>query len=294
MWFYLALLSAFFNGLSNVARRTHGSLAQPAELSWWTVVFSLPLTIGLVVIDHGQRWTGGSFLWSVILSAVISTLAGVFQFRAYKYGDASSVSPIANFLPVFMVITSFLLFGTLPSLLGFTGIIIAVAGVYYSSVSGKHQLVHPLRQVFKNKGSRAMLIWALLISVSTALIQPALKSATPAIIMLIQQLVSFTLLSVYLLCRPATVKMRTKRGEKVIRRWGWHIAAISIFATLAVLFQYQAMHTKEASYVLAVKRLDVLFTVLLAGLFLRERHIMQRFKGSVLAIVGVIIILFAR
>ncbi len=289
MWFYLALLSAFFGACSNMARRTHGSLAQPAELSWWTGLFGFPLGIGLLLIGPRPLYTSYGFILPVIVSGIMNTVAGTLQFRAYSKADASVVSPIANLMPVLLIGTSFLLLGILPGWGGFVGILFIVAGVYYSSVSGKHQLLHPLKQLFHNKGSRAMLGTVLIWSFTTILAKVSLRSATPALVMIAQLAVSLICLSVYLLLQPR--KKRLRHGEKVIRTWGWHILAISVFATLAVFFQYQAISmVANPSYVLAVKRVDVLITILFAGFFLREKHILKRFEGSLIALVGIVII----
>lgn len=292
MWFYYALLSAFFNAIGNIARRTHGSLADPAELSWWTLLFSLPLGLGLLLISNQPYFTGMEWLVPTIASGFLNTIASVMQFKAYKLADASAVSPITNFLPLLLVVTSFLMLGVVPGRGGFVGIVFVVAGVYYSSVSGKHSLSHPLKQIFKNKGSRAMLGTILLWSVSTNLDRIALRHASPAFITVSQQVLILTFLSLYLLAQPR--RRRLKRGERVLHRWGWHIVAMSVFVTLAVFFQTQAIAIIEPSYALAVKRLDVLFTVLFAGLFLHERHIMKRFAGSAIAATGVVIIYLFR
>lgn len=155
MWFLLAVLSAFFNGLTNVARRTHGSLAEPAELAWWTMVLSLPLGLGLLLSDKQPIHLSWSFVLPSLAASGIGIYAGIQQFKAYKYGDASAISPISNLLPVVMVGISLVLLGTVPSPLGLAGILIAVAGVYYSSVSGEHSLFVPIRQLFTHRGSRA-------------------------------------------------------------------------------------------------------------------------------------------
>lgn len=290
MWFYLALLSAFFNSLSNIARRTHGSLAQPAELAWWTLLFGMPLGLGLLLTSHGPYFTSKAFIIPMLLTALLNTVATVMQFRAYKLSDASIVSPIANLLPILLILTSFIFLGVLPGWGGVIGILFVVSGVYYSSVSGKHDLFHPLQQIFKNQGSRAMLATVALWSVSTTIEKVALRYAIPAFLLVTQAAIMFICLSLYLLSKPR--KKRMKRGEQVIRKWGWHIAAIAVFATLAVYFQLQAITMIDPSYVIAVKRLDVLFTVLFAGFFLHEKHILRRFQGSVLALLGVIIIYF--
>lgn len=288
MWFYLALLSAFFNALGNVARRTHGSLAQPAELTWWTLLFSLPLAVGLLLISSEPYYTSHDFLLPSVVAGVMGCFSAVLQFRAYKLSDASVVSPITNLLPVLLIVTSFLILGTFPNLPGLIGILFVVAGVYYSSVSGKHDLFHPLQQMFKSSGARAMLLTILLWSVSTVLEKIALNSASPAFVMFIVVITMFTGISFYLLLQPQ--RHRLKHGEKVLYKWGWHIAAIAVFVTLSTMFQLQALSMIDPSYVLSVKRLDVLITVLFSGLFLHERHILKRFKGSAIALVGVLII----
>ena len=289
MWLYYGLLSAFFNAIANIARRTHGSLAQPAELSWWALLFGLPPSIGLLMVSNTPAYTSYGFVVPALIGGLLNTFASVYQYRAYKLADASLVSPIANFLPLLMVGTSFLMLGVLPGWGAFAGIILVVCGVYYSSVSGKHALTHPLKQMFRNRGSRAMLITVVIWSITANLDRIALRSASPSFLQLLGGVIIFTLLSLYLLSQPQ--HKRFLRGEKVLRKWGWHIAAISLFAMLAVFFQLHAVAlVSNPSYVLAVKRLDVLMTILFAGLFLREKHILKRFKGAVIAAIGVALI----
>jgi drug/metabolite transporter (DMT)-like permease len=289
MWLYFALLSALLSGFANIARRTHGSLAQPAELSWWLYLFGLPLGFGMLLISNQPHFTSYAFILPMVAVSILYTAAGIFQFRAYKFADASLVSPIANFLPLFLILTSFIGLGVLPGWGGLVGIILVVFGVYYTSVSGKHALSHPLKQLLRNRGSRAMMLTVVTWSIADVLEKIALNSASPAFLILCQSAISFGLLSGYLLLQPQ--RKRLKRGEKVMKRWGWHIAAISVFAFLSTFFQLQSMdNVSNPSYVLAVKRIDVLVTVLFAGLFLREKHILKRFEGSLVAIAGVALI----
>ena len=136
-----------------------------------------------------------------------------------------------------------------------------------------------------------MMLWVIVTSIVVVFVTIALKSASPSFLLLYIQVIGWVILSVYLLCRPQRDRM--KHGENVLQKWGWHIAAISLFSTSALFFQYQAMNLVDPSYVMSVKRMDVLMTVLLAGLFLHEKHILQRFRGSVIAVIGVVIILVA-
>jgi drug/metabolite transporter (DMT)-like permease len=229
MWFFFALLSAFFNSFSNIARRTHGSLAQPSELSWWSLLISLPLGLGFLIASHGPLYTSNSFIFPSLVTSVLTCFSGILQFRAYKYGDASEITPISNLLPILLILSSFLILGAVPKIGGIIGILFIVAGVYYSSVNGKHKLSHPFKQLIKKEGSRAMLYCVMIWAVATVFQKIALESASPAFLLLLNQITVFTFISVYLLARPQA--RRFSRGRSVLRKWGWHIAAISVFTT---------------------------------------------------------------
>jgi len=296
MWFYFSLVSALMSGFGNIARRTHGSLAEPAELSWWSFLIGMPLGFGLLLVSDQPYYTSHAFIAPMLITCLLNSFANVMQYKAYKYGDASLISPITNFLPIMLLFTSFLILGVVPSWGGLIGVILVVAGVYYTSVSGKHALHHPLRQIFRNRGSRAMLITVVLWSIGNIFEKISLRTVSPAFLTAFQAVITFSFISTYLLFKlKLSGKKRIKRGEQVMRRWGWHIAAISVFGTLGAFFQFHAVAlVSNPSYPLAVKRLDVLFTVVLAGLFLREKHIFKRFQGALIAVLGVAIIYIAR
>jgi len=121
-------------------------------LAWWSLLFSLPLTVGFVLISHERLYTSFDFVIPGGIASVLSCFGGVLLFRAYKYADASVVCPLTNLLPIAMVPTTFIFTGQLPAPLGFVGILLVVAGVYYSSVSGKHSLSHPFGQIYEEQG----------------------------------------------------------------------------------------------------------------------------------------------
>src|SRR5437870_201018 len=115
MWFYFSLLSALFSGFGNIARRTHGSLASPAELSWWCFLIGLPLGFGLLLTSNQPWYTSHAFIIPMVLCCFLNSIANVLQFKAYKLAEASLVSPINNLLPLFLLATSFLFLGTAPT-----------------------------------------------------------------------------------------------------------------------------------------------------------------------------------
>lgn len=287
MWFFYALLSALTNSVQTIGRRTHGSVARPTELSWWTMVISLPFSVIILLLARPPYWTSLDFILPALASAAMNSYTSVLMFRAYKYSDASLVSPLTNLLPIGLVLSSFLMFGQLPSHMAFIGILVIVGGVYYSSLSKKHSLFQPFKAIWKERGSRAMLSCVVIWTVSTNLDKIALRSVSPAFMLFFTQVLGFIFLSMY-------VSVEKHQHTKfVFRRWWKHIIVIGVFTALSLFFQMKAVSLTSTSYVLAVKRLDVILVVLYAGIFMRENHLLKRLAGAVVALAGVLLVYFS-
>lgn len=290
MWFYFAVLSAVLSSVSMVARKTHGSLAHPMELCWWALLLGTPLGIGLLLTSNQPYFSDLNFIIPATISALMGIASSSLAFYAFQKGDTSALAPIGNLLPIMMIGISFLLLGTLPGFISIIGILLVVAGTYYSSVT-KADLTHPLKELMHSAGPRAMLGCVILWSISANFDKLAMESASPAFILTYRQIVSLIVLSIILLLHPQ--RHRWRRGQRVIKRWGWHIVGIAVFSTLAVYFQFAAIKLIDPVYVLTVKRMDVLFAILIAYFIYKEKHVARRFQGALVALVGIVIICFA-
>lgn len=285
MWFYFALLSALTNAVGTLARRTHGSLGRPVELAWCSQLIMVICSLILIGLNPHNLWKNDSFILPTVASGIIYTFATILLFIAYKHSQVSVVTPLTNLVPVGLLVASFLMFGTVPPVAGIFGVLLVGAGLYYSSVSGKHTLFKPFQALWSQRGSRAMLGVVFLWTIGTNLDKISLRSASPAFMVCCQVVIGSVILTVYL----ATKHNRSR--ERVWSRWWLHITVMAIFTTLAIYFQARAIVlVGNTSYVLAVKRLDVLLVVLFSGLFLGERHLLKRFTGSLIAVAGVVII----
>jgi len=63
---------------------------------------------------------------------------------------------------------------------------------------------------------------------------------------------------------------------------------------LSWLFYFRALQLGEASKVVPIDKLSLVLTILLAGIFLKEKITLSIFIGSVLMTAGAIIIAFAK
>jgi len=134
-----------------------------------------------------------------------------------------------------------------------------------------------------------MLLVVIIWSVSVNLEKIALKSTSPAFLLFYENLIGVITFAGYL-----SLVKRQHSSERVVRRWWKHILVIASFSCLSVFLQLLAVRLTNSSYVLAVKRLDVLFVVCISGLFLNERHIKKRFGGAIVALSGVFLLYFVK
>lgn len=239
-----------------------------------------------MLVDPTRKFTSLAWLLPASISATINCTANVMVFKAYKLSEASVISPLTNLLPVLLLGTSYLMFRTVPSPAGVVGVSLVVAGMYYASVHNKHDLFHPFRAIWREKGARYMLGVVLLWSISTNIDKIALHSVSPQMDSFFSVTLGFVFISIY-------AKLRLSPAQKryhVFRRWGWHIAAISLFSTVSVLLQLHAIQMASTSYVLALKRSDTIFTVLLGCLFLKEQSPYRRLAGATAGVAGIAII----
>ena len=73
------------------------------------------------------------------------------------------------------------------------------------------------------------------------------------------------------------------------KTWGFLVAA-GIFTTLSTLFSYKALSLGPASYVVTIERMSLLFTIVLAVIFLKEKLSWQLVLGAGLMLAGALLI----
>jgi uncharacterized membrane protein len=79
------------------------------------------------------------------------------------------------------------------------------------------------------------------------------------------------------------------RWEQLRFGGGWFFLIGACQALMAIC-HFKAISMILVSYMISVKRLSLLLSVLFGGLFFHEEHIKERLSGSLLMLVGVVLI----
>lgn len=227
------------------------------------------------------------FYSAVSVTVVLNVVATIFLYKALKSGDLSLVSPLLSFTPAFLIVTSFVILHELPSLLGVFGIALIVVGSYilHWAFFGE-SIVNVFSRFRSDPASMYMLAVAFIFSISGNFDKLASLHGTPVFASAIIDISLGTSLLVLGLL------LKKRAGDVAYSgtiRWQWLVLLGMLFA-LGTWAQNTALTIQIVPYVMAVARLNIIFSVLYGFFLFREHNILWRFVGSMVMLLGIALI----
>ncbi len=202
--------------------------------------------------------------------------------KSLRVSPLSLTVPFLSFTPAFLLITSPLIVGEVPSWQGTAGVLVIVAGAYLLNLgSMRGDLFMPLRMMFREKGSRMMLMVAFIYSITSNLGKKGILYSSPSFFAASY----FTLLSMVLslpLIRSGKVKIVFKR----------ELLIIGTLSALMISFHMFALKLVYVSYMISVKRSSMLFSIILGALFFKEKDFGKKIIGGIIMLGGIMVIAF--
>ncbi|HKZ17017.1 MAG TPA: EamA family transporter [Geobacteraceae bacterium] len=289
LWVFVSLLSAMGDAARDFSAKRVLTKGNSMLFTW--LIFVLPLPV-IYAADffYGIPHPAPGF-YSAIFSAVpLEILAQILYMQALRLSPLSIVAPLLSLTPVFMLVVPFLIIGEKISMVGGSGVLLVAGGAYILNVDAvKKGILEPFRALFRERGAVYMCIVAMLFSFTATLSKKAISLSSPLHYM-----------AVYWTCLVigmSPLVLRTYRGRwNEMREEGAVGKAIipSILFLLAVFAAAYSLSIAKVTYVITIKRLSALFSIALAGAFLKEEHIRERLTGAVLMLSGfALIVLFA-
>lgn len=285
-WFIFAFSSAIFYALNFVLLKKFLKSINQFVFAFGNY-FLISIVLFVISFLKGLPTLAPSFYLAVYLSAFLNIFITIFTYRAVQLTDLSLAVPMMSFTPLFLILTSFLILGELPGWLGVVGIVLIVFGSYLLDVSGKAKnLFSSFSNLFKNKGQMLMLAAAFCAGLSVNFDKMAVLNSD----WLFGSAMTYFLLAVSFLI----ISLFKKREilKTTIRNLDKFFLSAA-FAVLTVICINLAYTMQIAAYVISIKRIGALFSVLLGALFFKEKDIPKRFIGAFIMLIGVIVIIFS-
>ena len=304
LWIFLALLGAITNATYFIIVKMYITALDPKLLT------GIGFTVGgclLFLLSglSGFPSLGPDFFEAVAITSVLNIISLSLIFKALSSSDLSLSVPMLSFTPVILIGTSYIILHEAPSLFGFAGICIIVSGSYVLNISEEHEhYLDPIKAMMRNHGSWYMLIVAFLFAISINFDKIVLLNSDPFFGMaLTVTTIGIALLIIFAYTRYAVRKKLhihssgdadgavLQARAMPVKQFFLLTLLIGVFIAVEAASINVALTLQIVPYVIAIKRLSIIFMVLYGTLVFSERDTKKRIMGAILMVAGAIIIL---
>jgi uncharacterized membrane protein len=283
-WFFLSLLAAFSLATSDALTKRFFSNLPPLMMGLARLGYAVPwLLAALFVIP----WIvpDMTFWFCIAIGLPMEALAFYCYMKALKVSPLSLTVPFLAFTPGFIILTGWIILGEEISPGGFCGIILIIVGAYFLNLSKTRDgLLDPLMAIFREAGSRLMLLVSFLYAFTSTIGKLAIIHSNPYFFGIIYNIALLMLLTLFL---PAAAK-----AEPVKNLFRRPLIGLILGALVATtIFSHMlAISMTNVAYMISLKRTSLLFGVLYGALWFKEERIAERLTGAIIMITGVFII----
>lgn len=278
-WFALSLISAF--SLASADAFTKRNLGDYSEEELVMVRFLIPALIlsPFLVFRPVPHLPSAFWVW-VSCAVPLEILAMRFYMRVIRHSPLYLTLPYLAFTPIFTAMIGFALLGEKIGFSGFLGILLITCGAFMLNLRylGKG-IFEPFRAVYREEGSRLMLLVAVIYGVTSVLGKGALQYCPP---------LAFGALY-YLLVGTGSLLLSSRKLVQIFRKPG-SVLLIGGLAAAMVMTHFFAISITKAAYMVAVKRTSLLFGVIYGAIFFRERDFRLHFLAGAIMVAGVALI----
>src|SRR6266498_3535236 len=287
MWAVLALGAAVLTSFNPILYKRMLRDADVIVVVWGVTLLSLPL-LGLFTFVFTPRLPTVDVLFvvGVLGSAVLNAGAHLASTRALKLADASLVTPLLIFSPVFTALISAMFLNEIPSGRGLLGVGFVLVGAYWLNRSPGVGWLMPFIALALTPGVILVILAGLLWAVTPLFEKTAILHTTPEnprfAAFVLTALLTF-ILTPFVIVRgkSAIAQLSTHRRELILA---------ALIAGIAPVLGYTAFSLGFVGYVTTLFKLSTLLTVIWSSLFLKERGLTQRLPASLVMVIGAILI----
>lgn len=282
LWVILGLSSGFFSALESMVSKRVLKETNEYVVAFAHLAFSLPFFLPILFwFDFTPL--NFTFWWATIANAVLTLIALIFLMTALKTGELSLTIPLLSFTPVFLIFTSKVMLGEMPTLLGIIGILAIVIGTYVLNLKQEGSIAGPIKALLKNRAAQLVLLVAFIYAITSNLDKIAILNSNP-----ITYLIVVTAIRIPMLFPLIYFKTEEKFGE-IKSKWR-ALWLVGLFTGLAVLTQMIAYTLTLVPYVISLKRTSIFFSVILGFIVFKERNVKPKLLGAALMVLGVFLI----
>jgi drug/metabolite transporter (DMT)-like permease len=288
MWFFLSLLAALGLATADALTKRFFSDLTPYRMGVVRILSTAPWMV-LALLFLPSAVPDRTFWLAIAVALPLEIFAFFLYMRALKLSPLSLSLPFLAFTPVFMILTGRFILGESIRWGGGLGILLIVLGAYVLNLSKmKSGLLGPIRAVMREPGSWIMLLVSFIYSLTAPIGKVAILHSNPWFFAAVYNLaLSVVIVSLWPVAAGGA-------GVRSIFSKPVPMLLIGLTAAVENLAHMMAIAQVEAAYMIAVKRLSLLFGVLYGAWWFGEQNIRERLAGAAIMILGVFLIRWAQ
>lgn len=288
MGYFLAFLAAGLeSGKDMLSKIALNDKIDEYVTSWALRFFALvvlwPILLFIEIPELNKK-----FWLALFSSGTLNVAATILYMKAIQYEDLSRTIPMISFTPVFLLITSPLVIGETPSLLGLIGVILITIGAYVLNIH-KHDhgdYLAPIKSILKDRGTKLMLIVASIWSFTSVFDKMGINNSSALFwVVAIHIFLTVTIFPIMWYKNPDFLSVFQNKAKE--------LAPFGVLNALKLSLQHIALSLALVPYVVSIKRTSILFSVVIGWLFFKDKHIKKRLIGAGVMLVGAVIIILA-
>lgn len=289
MWFFLALASSFLYSFRRLSEKKLSQNLNHFVLGFAAQAFSLPGMVLLLLftpIPTLFSLTSNFWIPLLIIWLILYPLQAYYYYKSLKEGEISFVLPLMSFIPIFNIISSWILIKEVPSLTGFLGILAIVLGVYALNIKPHTHFLNPVSHLFKDKPSRFMLINCACLAFGATLDKIAIQASNPLFYTFINTLGASIILLII-------AKITSKHIISPIQKHIKALSLVGIFQSVAFTLYIVALSIGIVPYVLAIKSSAAILGSVWGFIFLKETFSKYKMLALIFISLGLVLIALA-
>jgi drug/metabolite transporter (DMT)-like permease len=287
MWFTFALTFAFTTSLGGILSKRILKELDELTFIFLSFIFTAPFLLILLLAFYQIPKVDTTFFLAIASSVILDVIAFYLAIKAIKMSEISLVNPISSFNPVFASIIAFFVLGERLSIQGIVGILIIVIGAYVLQVSSRKKgYLEPLIKLFSHKGVQMSLGAYFLWSITPIFQKIAINHTTPSappFASFAGLLGGLTIYGFFSLYKKISIKKNIVKFAKLF-------TLIGVLGGLGQSAAFITFSLTNLGIAVAVFKLSMIFTVILGWLVFKEKEIKSRLFGSIIMLVGIILL----
>lgn len=244
------------------------------------VILSIPVFIYLKPFD-----LPGEFWLYISLLGVFDIFGNMFLVKSLSTIDLSVFGPLNSYKPIFATIFSIILLGEIPTFWGSLGVVVIIGGSYFLNYKESGE-TSSVKSFFKNRGIIFRFLAIGLTAIAAVFSKKAILLSSPLITLMYWSVIGWPV-SVMLVMK---LKLNWKSELEQIKKYKGNFGFLFLSFLALQFFTLLAFEKIFVGYSLALFQLSSLISVLFGVLFFKERNIKYRLLGSLIMVIGVILI----